>query len=136
MFISVLLPDPDVPITATYSFRPTSRSTPSSARICSTPTRYSFVMSRSRMTAMDEVERRTGCLLLRRLRRRRLRRRALLRLVGHAPVVLDLLEHLVRTGDHGVALAQPRLDYRVRHVAGPHRHRRHHRPAVDEAVDH
>ena len=50
MFISVLFPEPLVPMTATYSLRSTCRSTPSSARIFSGPTTYCLVICLRSMT--------------------------------------------------------------------------------------
>src|SRR5262249_34382180 len=51
MFIKVDLPLPEGPMTATYSFRRTRRSTPFSARTVVSPMRYSFVICSIRITA-------------------------------------------------------------------------------------
>src|SRR5574340_1204316 len=52
--MSVLLPEPEGPMMATYSFSRSSRSTPSSAWMRSTPTLYTRVTPSSLMTILSD----------------------------------------------------------------------------------
>src|SRR5258706_2892904 len=118
MFISVLLPDPLVPITATYSFFSTFRSTPLSARIVSTPTVYTLVMLLREMTAM-------GRELSARLRRHGGRghcgrpggRAGCGPLDFYFLIVLHRFQHLEWAGDDEVGFGPAGFDHGVREVA-------------------